>query len=90
MTEMIGYLGPPGTFTEEAATQMPSSAGAQLVPLGSVEAVLEAVRAGEVMAGVVPIENSLEGPVTTTLDSLANGHQPLRIVEEWAGVEIRA
>lgn len=84
MTERIGYLGPPGTFTEAALAAMPAAVGAVPAPLGSVEAVLDAVRAAAVGAGVVPIENSLEGPVTTTLDSLANGDEPLRIVEEWA------
>lgn len=84
MSERIGYLGPPGTFTEAALAAMPAADGVESVALGSVEAVLEAVRAGTVAAGVVPIENSLEGPVTTTLDSLANGDAPLRIVEEWA------
>lgn len=84
MTERIGFLGPLGTFTEAATRAMPTTDGAQLVPLSSVDAVLRAVRDGDVEAGVVPIENSLEGPVTTTLDSLANGKEPLRIVEEWA------
>lgn len=84
MSEMIGYLGPPGTFTEAALAAMPTAVGGQPEPFASVEAVLEAVRTGTVAAGVVPIENSLEGPVTTTLDSLANGDTPLRIVEEWA------
>lgn len=84
MTETIGYLGPPGTFTEAALSAMPSAAGCRAVPLASVEAVLDAVRDGSVSAGVVPIENSLEGPVTTTVDSLSSAHAPLQIREEWA------
>lgn len=84
MRETIGYLGPPGTFTEAALAAMPSAAGCQARPLASVEAVLDAVRDGSTSAGVVPIENSLEGPVTTTLDALANGDAPLQIFEEWA------
>lgn len=84
MTGKVGYLGPPGTFTETALLAMPTAAGCEPMPLPSVEAVLASVRLGSVEAGVVPIENSLEGPVTTTLDSLANGEEPLHIIEEWA------
>jgi len=84
VTETIGYLGPPGTFTEAALAAMPSAAGCRALPLASVEAVLDAVRDGSVSAGVVPIENSLEGPVTTTLDSLSSADAPLQIFEEWA------
>ena len=63
---------------------MESTGDAQPVPLATVDAVLDAVRSGEVAAGVVPIENSLEGPVTTTLDALARDDSPLVITEEWA------
>ncbi|MGV1037358.1 MAG: prephenate dehydratase [Candidatus Nanopelagicales bacterium] len=85
MTEQtVGYLGPRGTFTEAALRAMPSARDAVAEPFPSVEAVLEAVRSGQISAGVVPIENSLEGPVTTTLDSLARADAPLAIVEEWA------
>lgn len=84
MSERIGYLGPPGTFTEAATEAMPTAAGSEPVALPTVDAVLDAVRGGDVDAGVVPIENSLEGPVTTTLDSLAGGDRALQIFEEWA------
>lgn len=83
MSEVIGYLGPQGTFTEAALREMPSAHGSDSRPLPSVDAVLDAVRSGEIDAGVVPIENSLEGPVTTTLDALARADAPLMIVEEW-------
>lgn len=84
MTELIGYLGPPGTFTQAAVRAMPSIEGAEAEPYVSIDAVLDAVRSGELTGGVVPIENSLEGSVTTTLDSLAREDSPLMIVEEWA------
>ena len=67
---MLGYFGPAGTFTHQALRTV-TDAPAQ--PFGSVQAVLDAVRAGEIEAGLVPIENSVEGGVTATLDNLASG-----------------
>jgi prephenate dehydratase len=84
MSEQVGYLGPRGTFTEQALRQMPAALGCDAVALASVDAVLDAVRCGDVAGGVVPIENSLEGPVTSTLDALARDDAPLMIVDEWA------
>ncbi|MFA7267413.1 MAG: prephenate dehydratase [Candidatus Nanopelagicales bacterium] len=82
--DSVAYLGPQGTFTEVAMRAMPSVGDAQAVPMTSVDAVLDAVRRGDVAAGVVPIENSLEGPVTTTLDALARRDSQLVITQEWA------
>ncbi len=76
------YLGPSGTFTEAAALQVAGCEGAdQLVPLASVDAALTAVRRGEADRAVVPIENSVEGGVPQTLDSLGSG-TPLQVVRE--------
>ena len=74
----IAYLGPEGTFTEAALLEM---AAAEMVPLtefepvaaGSPSAALEMVRAGDADYACVPIENSIEGSVLPTLDSLASG-----------------
>ena len=68
MTKRLGFLGPPGTFTEEAALLY--DAEARLVPLPSVSAVGSGVVSGMVEEGVVAIENSIEGSVTDTLDLL--------------------
>lgn len=68
MTKRIAYLGPPGTFTEEAALLYDSSA--QLIPFSSVSAVSAAVDTGMAEEGVIAIENSLEGSVNETLDLL--------------------
>lgn len=73
----VGHLGPAGTFTEEAAR----AAGGELVPCATVPATVEAVLTGDVDVGVVPIENSLEGTVTATVDALA-GEERLRMVGE--------
>ena len=70
------YLGPEGTFTEAAAAVLAASragADAQLVPCTSVGAALTAVRTGAAERAVVPIESSVEGIVTATVDDLAGG-----------------
>lgn len=64
----LAYLGPPGTYSEEAALK--HAPDAELVPFPSVAAVGSAVSSGMVDEGVVAIENSLEGSVNDTLDLL--------------------
>ncbi|KNC18712.1 prephenate dehydratase [Arthrobacter sp. RIT-PI-e] len=75
------YLGPEGTFTEAALLQVPGAEGARRVPASSVRTALDAVRRGDVDAAMVPIENSVEGGVSATLDAIAVG-EPLRIQRE--------
>ena len=65
----ISYLGPPGTFSEEAA-MVYGGPEAQYLPLTSMPAVVTAIETGVATAGVLPMENVLEGSVTTTLDLL--------------------
>ncbi len=68
----IAYLGPAGTFTEIAAKQFAGDSGATLLPVGNVNEALDLVLAGSADLAVVPIENSLEGGVSATMDALAN------------------
>ena len=75
------YLGPEGTFAEAALRTVPEADGALTLPQRTVPAAIEAVRADQADAAVVPIENSVEGSVATTLDELAAG-APLQIVRE--------
>jgi prephenate dehydratase len=75
------YLGPEGTFAEAALRTLPAAAKAVLQPCNSTVAALQAVRDGDADAAVVPIENSVEGPVPVTLDALASG-DPLMITRE--------
>src|SRR4051812_13805239 len=77
----FAYLGPEGTFAEAALRTVPEADGALTLPQRTVPAAIEAVRSGEADAAVVPIENSVEGSVATTLDELATG-APLQIVRE--------
>ncbi len=75
---MLGYFGPAGTFTHQALL---SVSDAPAVPFGTVAQALDAVRNGEIEAAMVPIENSVEGGVSATLDILAAGKQ-LMIAKE--------
>jgi prephenate dehydratase len=75
------FLGPEGTFTEAALLQVPDAAESVRIPSSNVNAALDRVRDGSADAAMVPIENSVEGGVTATLDSIATG-QELRIIRE--------
>ena len=68
--QRIGFFGPFGTFTEQALLTQADLAQGELIPYRSVPDVLDAVAAGEVDAGFVPIENSIEGTVNFTQDAL--------------------
>ncbi|HEY0400196.1 MAG TPA: prephenate dehydratase [Acidimicrobiia bacterium] len=67
----IAFLGPPGTFSEEALLSQPDLAAGELVPIRSIPEVIAEVDQGRADMAVVPIENAIEGSVTATLDSLA-------------------
>lgn len=64
------YFGPAGTFTHSAALKHFGGA-VTLEPVPSIEEVVRAVASGACAYGVVPVENSLEGPINETLDCLA-------------------
>jgi len=73
----VGFLGPPGTFTEEALLGEPDLAGGELVPYRSMPDVLAAAASGEVDRGFVALENSIEGTVRQVLDGLIFEHDLL-------------
>jgi prephenate dehydratase len=66
----IAYLGPPGTFCEEALLTQPDLAAGDLLGYTSITEVIDAVAAGDVDCGLVPLENAIEGAVNVTLDTL--------------------
>ncbi|MFZ0664549.1 MAG: prephenate dehydratase [Acidimicrobiales bacterium] len=66
----IAFLGPAGTFTEEALKSQTDLAAGSIVPKPTFADVLDAVASGETDIGFLPIENSIEGTVSATLDSL--------------------
>jgi len=85
----IAYLGPEGTFTEAALLQMTSAGlvpdqgpdALRRLPIESTPAALDAVRNGDADYACVPIENSIDGSVMATLDSLAID-SPLQVFAE--------
>ena len=79
----VGYLGPAGTFSEEALrTDSRLPPDAELVPLPTVHRVVVAVATGEVDRALAPIENSLEGSVNEAVDALVHDAPGVRIVGE--------
>jgi chorismate mutase/prephenate dehydratase len=77
--QRVAYLGPAGTFSEQAALQFFGSS-IEHVPCVSFDEVFQAAAAGTAQFGVVPVENSTEGVVTRSLDLLLGS--PLHIVGE--------
>ncbi|MBK0865423.1 MULTISPECIES: prephenate dehydratase [unclassified Saccharopolyspora] len=77
----IAYLGPPGTFTEQATRVLTADFDAEPVPFETVPQALSALRSGDVLAAGVPVENSVEGAVPATMDALVSG-EPLIAVGE--------
>jgi prephenate dehydratase len=73
----VGFLGPLGTFTEQALKTQPDLAAAEHVLFRTMPDVLDAVDSGEVDLGFVAIENSIEGTVNLTQDELAFNHDLL-------------
>ncbi|ADC47842.1 prephenate dehydratase PheA [Methanobrevibacter ruminantium M1] len=66
INDKVAFLGPQGTFSHEAASLLSDN----LISYCSIQSVMDAVERGECRYGLVPIENSIEGPVSLTLDSL--------------------
>jgi len=84
---VLGFLGPRGTFTEVALRATvdeigPEGKARRFVPFADVHDTIEAVANGEVDCAIVPIENSIEGSVSATVDILAHEIDNLQIVRE--------
>ncbi len=86
MAMRVGFLGPAGTFSEEALCRSSASLGvpqdAERVALPTIRDVVLAAASGDVDRAVVPIENSLEGSVDEALDTLLHDAPRARIVGE--------
>ncbi|HTA32711.1 MAG TPA: prephenate dehydratase [Solirubrobacteraceae bacterium] len=78
----VGYLGPAGTFSEEALLDSAVADAVEPVALASIYDTVAALRRGEVAFAIVPIENSLEGSINVTLDLLAGEATDVKIVGE--------
>jgi len=79
----VGYLGPEGTFSHEALVAQPGVDALELVSLATVYDTVMAVDDGRVDRAFVPMENSLEGSVNATLDTLALETDGVAIVGEF-------
>jgi prephenate dehydratase len=77
----VGYLGPAGTYSEEALRSS-AQGDVEEVPFPTIYEAVMAVESGKVDRSVVPIENALEGAVAITLDTLALEAGGVRIVAE--------
>ncbi|MDP2064675.1 MAG: prephenate dehydratase [Burkholderiaceae bacterium] len=77
--QRVAYLGPAGTFSEQAAVQFFGSS-IEHVPCVSIDEVFHATTAGTAQFGVVPVENNTEGVVTRSLDLFLNS--PLHVIGE--------
>ena len=73
----MAFLGPPGTFTEEALLSQTDVVDDELVALSSMTDVLAAVEQGQADIGFVAIENSIEGTVNLVIDALVFDHHLL-------------
>jgi prephenate dehydratase len=80
--QKIGFLGPTGTWTEEALIAATGVSAEETLAIPSVYDVIAAVASGEVSQGIVPMENSIEGSVSATLDVLAFEMENVNIVRE--------
>jgi prephenate dehydratase len=78
----VAYLGPPGTFTEDALREAIGGEEVEVQPKPSVYDAIIAVQSGEADRALVPFENSIEGAVSATLDTLAFDAQGVTIVGE--------
>jgi prephenate dehydratase len=78
----FAFLGPKGTFTELALSQVKGSKGSRQVPVSHVAEAIELVLSGKVSRALIPVENSIEGGVSATLDALA-GTEKIRIYGEY-------
>ena len=78
----VGYLGPAGTFSEEALLSSALPGTVEPVAVASIHDAVVALGRGEVEWAIVPIENALEGSISVTLDLLADEQGDVEIVGE--------
>ena len=82
----VGYLGPEGSFSEEAAVNVSAD---EYVPFSTIQKLLKAFWNGEIDKAVIPIENSIEGTVVPAIDSLINGNGNSFVIEREIKLSIK-
>ena len=80
--KVYAYLGPVGTFTELALAQVAAAKGQIWLPVSNVQEAIDLVLSKQAFRAIVPVENSIEGGVSATLDALA-GTENVRIYGEY-------
>lgn len=89
--DKVGYLGPQGTFTHQAALEFFPKSGSKFIPCKNIIEIFENIEKKILNYGVIPIENSLQGTVRETLDLLIEknlmiyGEIELRIIQNLIG-----
>ncbi|MFX1311250.1 MAG: prephenate dehydratase [Promethearchaeota archaeon] len=89
----VGYLGPMGTFTHQAALELFPKSGTKFIPYNSSLEIFNEIEKGAIVFGVIPIENSLQGTVLETIDILIEkelliySEIELRIVQNLIGLK---
>ena len=78
----VAFLGPAGTFSEEALLASAAPGAVEPVPAASIYEAVTSLREGRCELAIVPIENSLEGSINVTLDVLAERAAEVQIVGE--------
>ena len=79
----VAYLGPPGTFSEDALRAAVGADQVEAIPSASVFDAIVALRDGAADRALIPFENAIEGAVTATLDTLAFDANGLTLVGEY-------
>ncbi|MDR1323113.1 MAG: prephenate dehydratase [Candidatus Margulisbacteria bacterium] len=84
MAEQIAYLGPKGTYCSQAVEKYLRRQGKKIeaIPLNTITEVIHSVNTCKYKYGIVPMENTIEGSVSATLDKLANKRNSLYIISE--------
>jgi prephenate dehydratase len=82
MRSRVGYLGPEGTFSEEALLSSAVPDSIEPIPRATIYDTVMALRDGDLEWAIVPIENSLDGSISVTLDLLAEEAEDVQIVGE--------
>ncbi len=91
--DKVGYLGPKGTFTYQAALKYFPKAGTKFIIFNNISEIFENIEKGIIEFGVIPIENSLQGMVRESLDLLIEkdlfiyGETELRIIQNLISVK---
>ena len=90
VNKKVGYLGPAGTFTHQAAQKFANVGSTLLIPFDNVGQIFEALETGQIGYGVAAIDNTVEGPVFATVDGLLNYPDIVASGGKWLPIQFDA